>query len=83
MTHALMTRIATTAAGAALVLGLGAAVADAVVPAGSAQVAADSNPWNGGQDDSNPWNGTPDSNPWNGTPDSNPWNGAQDSNPWN
>ncbi|MFD9700039.1 hypothetical protein [Lentzea sp. NPDC059081] len=78
MTHALIARITTTVAGAALVLGLGAAVLDAVVPAGSVQVAADSNPWNG----------TPDSNPWNGTPsgaqdDSNPWNGVQDSNPWN
>ncbi|HUQ58542.1 hypothetical protein [Lentzea sp.] len=73
MTHAVLTRIATTAAGAALVFGVGAAVLDAVVPAGSASIAADSNPWNAA-DDSNPWNGTQDSNPWNGAQDSNPWN---------
>jgi hypothetical protein len=64
MTHAAFTRIATAVAGAALVLGLGAAIIDTDVQAGTAHVAADSNPWNSVQDDSNPWNGT-DSNPWN------------------
>ncbi|SDG84355.1 hypothetical protein SAMN05216553_11252 [Lentzea fradiae] len=72
MTHAAFTRIATFAAGTALVLGLGAAVAQAA----PAYIAADSNPWNSVQDDSNPWNGgQDDSNPWNGVPaSSNPWN---------
>lgn len=71
MTHAALTRIATTVAGAALVFGLGAAVAQAAPE----HVAADSNPWNSVQVDSNPWNGTPSgSNPWNGAPASNPWN---------
>ncbi|MFC3891198.1 hypothetical protein ACFOWZ_06895 [Lentzea rhizosphaerae] len=82
MTHAALTRIATTVAGTALVFGLGAAVAQAAPE----RVVADSNPWNSVQVDSNPWNGAQDdSNPWNGTPsDSNPWNGAPaSSNPWN
>ncbi|MDX3659244.1 hypothetical protein PV646_18205 [Streptomyces sp. ID05-26A] len=86
MKHAALTRIATTVAGAALVFGLGAAIIGADVQAGPAVVAAESNPWNGVQDDSNPWNGAADdSNPWNGTQDdSNPWNGAPaSSNPWN
>lgn len=66
MKHAAFTRIATTVAGAALVFGLGAAVIGADVQAGGAVVAAESNPWNGVQDDSNPWNAAPASNnPWN------------------
>lgn len=66
MKHAAFTRIATTVAGAALVFGLGAAIIGADVQAGSAVVAAESNPWNGTQDDSNPWNAAPaSSNPWN------------------
>ncbi|GGM76621.1 hypothetical protein GCM10011609_10660 [Lentzea pudingi] len=76
MKHAAFTRIATTVAGAALVFGLGAAIIGADVRAGSAVVAAESNPWNGAAEDSNPWNGTQDdSNPWNAAPaSSNPWN---------
>ncbi len=63
-------------AGAALVLGLGAAIVSTDLQAAPSHVAAESNPWNSVQDDSNPWNGAPaDSNPWNGVPaDSNPWN---------